>query len=58
MIAQEFFLIQDAPLVPFEHLQPVLRDQLVYLSRLEKEGILFMSGPPKDKADAMTGRRH
>lgn len=55
MMAREYFLIESTPLAPFEHLQPVLKDHLVYLIGLEKKGILFASGPLKDKADAMTG---
>ena len=55
MLTQEFFLIESTPLVEFEHLLPVLKDHLVYQIELEKEGILFASGPLKDKADTMTG---
>jgi len=55
MLTQEFFFIESTPLVPFEKLLPVLKEHLVYQIELEKEGVLFASGPLKDKAETMTG---
>lgn len=55
MMACEYYLIQSAPLVPFEEFGPVLKDHLVYLIGLEKAGVLFASGPLKDRSGEMTG---
>jgi len=55
MMARQFFLIKWIPLVPFEQLLPALKDHFVYLIGLEKEGILFASGPLEDKVAGMTG---
>lgn len=55
MIAREFYLIDSTPLAPFEDFQPFLKDHLLYLIGLEKAGILFASGPLKDRSGTMNG---
>jgi len=55
MAAKELFLIESTPLAPFEELEPLLMDHLLYNIGLEKEGVLFASGPLTDKAGVMGG---
>lgn len=55
MMRKELYLISSRCLVEPGELQAELRAHLLYLIKLEKEGVLFASGPLFDESDAMTG---
>lgn len=55
MMRKELYLISNECLVDPGELQGELRAHLLYLIKLENDGVLFASGPLFDESGAMTG---
>ena len=55
MMGLEFYLVHNELLGAPADLGPHLKDHLLYMIGLEKQGVLFASGPLFDKDDQMTG---